>query len=201
MHSQLDPTTVDEEGGASSHAVPPSKRGRAGLSILRLHEKVANTGSTARDHLANERTFLAWLRTGLSLLAVGLAFARFATGWTAMLTGGLFVSLGAMFVGFSGWRYFQVRDDLMDDNFRCARASTRGGAWGWCRRARAEAAPGFTLPCAPCVRARARAYSRRSINTGGVILMLGLTIAVAVGCSIVMIALLVYDSNGEAPPT
>jgi putative membrane protein len=33
--------------------------------------------SRARTHLANERTFLAWLRTGLSLVAVGLAAARF----------------------------------------------------------------------------------------------------------------------------
>ena len=33
--------------------------------------------SRARTHLANERTFLAWLRTGLSLMAVGLAAARF----------------------------------------------------------------------------------------------------------------------------
>lgn len=32
-------------------------------------------GSRARTHLANERTFLAWLRTGLSLMAVGLAVA------------------------------------------------------------------------------------------------------------------------------
>ena len=33
--------------------------------------------SRARTHLANERTFLAWLRTGLSLMAVGLATAGF----------------------------------------------------------------------------------------------------------------------------
>jgi putative membrane protein len=33
--------------------------------------------SRARTHLANERTFLAWLRTGLSLIAVGLAAAGF----------------------------------------------------------------------------------------------------------------------------
>jgi putative membrane protein len=136
--TQLDPATMDEESGVSSDAVPPSKRGRSRLSILRLHTKVANTGSTARDHLANERTFLAWLRTGLSLLAVGLAFARFAHGWTAMLTGGLFVSLGAVFVAFSGWRYFQVRNDLMDDNFRCARtrAPRREGVAGLTRSVR-----------------------------------------------------------------
>ena len=33
--------------------------------------------SRTRTHLANERTFLAWLRTGLSLTAVGLAVAGF----------------------------------------------------------------------------------------------------------------------------
>jgi putative membrane protein len=33
--------------------------------------------SRTRTHLANERTFLAWLRTGLSLMAVGLAAAGF----------------------------------------------------------------------------------------------------------------------------
>ena len=27
--------------------------------------KVENSGSVARDHLANERTFLAWLRTAI----------------------------------------------------------------------------------------------------------------------------------------
>lgn len=37
----------------------------------------ADPDSRARTHLANERTFLAWLRTGLSLVAVGMAAARF----------------------------------------------------------------------------------------------------------------------------
>lgn len=39
--------------------------------------RVVDGDSRARTHLANERTFLAWLRTGLSLLAVGLAAANF----------------------------------------------------------------------------------------------------------------------------
>ncbi|MEV0841160.1 DUF202 domain-containing protein [Actinocatenispora sera] len=30
-----------------------------------------------RDHLANERTYLAWLRSALAVLALGLAAARF----------------------------------------------------------------------------------------------------------------------------
>jgi uncharacterized membrane protein YidH (DUF202 family) len=31
-----------------------------------------NKGSVARDHLANERTYLAWLRTSLSTISVGI---------------------------------------------------------------------------------------------------------------------------------
>lgn len=37
-----------------------------------------NTGSVARDHLASERTFLAWIRTGLGFVALGIAIERFA---------------------------------------------------------------------------------------------------------------------------
>ena len=33
---------------------------------------ILNSGSTARDHLANERTFLAWARTGMGFLALGI---------------------------------------------------------------------------------------------------------------------------------
>ncbi|KAH7108314.1 hypothetical protein BKA62DRAFT_681795 [Auriculariales sp. MPI-PUGE-AT-0066] len=36
----------------------------------------ANTGSVARDHLAAERTLLAWLRTSLGFVALGLAIER-----------------------------------------------------------------------------------------------------------------------------
>lgn len=37
-----------------------------------------NSGSTARDHFASERTFLAWLRTGLGFVALGIAVERFS---------------------------------------------------------------------------------------------------------------------------
>lgn len=35
-----------------------------------------NKGSVARDHLASERTFLAWLRTSISLASVGVGVAQ-----------------------------------------------------------------------------------------------------------------------------
>ncbi|HET7034466.1 MAG TPA: DUF202 domain-containing protein [Thermomicrobiaceae bacterium] len=39
----------------------------------------ADPESRARTHLANERTFLAWLRTGTGLIALGLGAAQFLT--------------------------------------------------------------------------------------------------------------------------
>ena len=39
----------------------------------------ANQSSNrARDHLANERTFLAWVRTGVAVVVFGFAIGRFA---------------------------------------------------------------------------------------------------------------------------
>lgn len=37
---------------------------------------IANAGSVARDHLANERTFLSWTRSGLAFVALGVALAK-----------------------------------------------------------------------------------------------------------------------------
>jgi putative membrane protein len=36
-------------------------------------------GTEAREHLANERTLLAWIRTGMSLISFGLVIARIGT--------------------------------------------------------------------------------------------------------------------------
>ncbi|MGH9375866.1 MAG: YidH family protein [Candidatus Acidiferrum sp.] len=38
----------------------------------------ANNSNLARDHLANERTFLAWVRTGVAVVVFGFALGRFA---------------------------------------------------------------------------------------------------------------------------
>ncbi|GAA5801251.1 hypothetical protein HPULCUR_006696 [Helicostylum pulchrum] len=51
-----------------------------------------NKAATARDHLANERTFLAWLRTSLSLITVGV-------GKIALTKGQFPASRGAVIFG------------------------------------------------------------------------------------------------------
>jgi putative membrane protein len=42
-----------------------------------VREQRVDLESRARTHLANERTFLAWLRTGIALIGLGLAAAQF----------------------------------------------------------------------------------------------------------------------------
>jgi putative membrane protein len=39
---------------------------------------IVNNPNRARDHLANERTFLAWLRTGIATIVFGFAIGRFS---------------------------------------------------------------------------------------------------------------------------
>ena len=78
---------------------------------------VKNEGSTARDNLANERTFLAWLRTGLSMVGLGLALAKFTTGLTSEVGGLMFVVVGVALIVYTGFRYFQVANALRHGNF------------------------------------------------------------------------------------
>ncbi len=40
--------------------------------------ETGESSNRARDHLANERTFLAWARTGIAIVVFGFAIGRFA---------------------------------------------------------------------------------------------------------------------------
>ena len=68
-----------------------------------MNDDAKSNPNRARDHLANERTFLAWVRTGAAIVVFGFAIGRFsiamrqltAFGGHAVRTAGFSVWMGA----------------------------------------------------------------------------------------------------------
>ncbi|NJD26990.1 MAG: DUF202 domain-containing protein [Chloroflexi bacterium] len=83
----------------------------------------------ATDHLANERTFLAWFRTGLTLIALGIAAGQFlsldvAPGFPLVRTlSTILVATGAILVGVGTQRYRGNRVRIDQREFRPAGSS------------------------------------------------------------------------------
>jgi putative membrane protein len=73
----------------------------------------------ARDHLANERTYLAWLRTAAAVMAFGLAVAGFAdqVRSTSIVAGGLLIAAGTAGVWYGTARYRQVAEQIERNRF------------------------------------------------------------------------------------
>ena len=84
-------------------------------SVPGLDNTVVVVGSTARDHLANERTFLAWIRTAISVLGVGIALLK----WQGLSSahGYLVLSLGTMLLISCTYRYLDVTQQLAQNRF------------------------------------------------------------------------------------
>lgn len=84
---------------------------------------VRNQGSTARDHLANERTFLAWLRTALGLVGLGVLLEKieFAGSTAARIAALASVGFGALALLYSVYRYEQVARHLSGGTFPVAK--------------------------------------------------------------------------------
>lgn len=89
---------------------------------------VDNAGSTARDHLANERTFLAWVRTALGLIGLGVLLAKLVQtqGKAAEVAGLALVAFGSVFLLYSLARYRRVATQLEQGKFPVAK---RGPLW------------------------------------------------------------------------
>jgi inner membrane protein YidH len=115
------PTAPDGESGATpagrGEPTPPAPAERDNLDA-----------EIARDHLANERTFLAWTRTGIAMLGFGVLIVRFRfeTGPSgapsarlihAADLGLLFAGSGVLVVLASIWRYAAVRRMLRERRF------------------------------------------------------------------------------------
>ena len=84
----------------------------------------------ARDHLANERTFLAWLRTGVATIVFGFAIGRFSIalreflklqgsksatpGFTTWL--GIISAVGGVLLILAGLRRYRETKMQLDSN-------------------------------------------------------------------------------------
>ncbi len=98
-----------------------------------------NRDSRLREHLANERTFLAWLRTSIALIGFGLAIARFGLflRQPQMTTtqqiiqnhpllnsenlGLSLVIVGIAFIAIAAWRYNKVFWQIEQADYRTNR--------------------------------------------------------------------------------
>ncbi|MBI3478671.1 MAG: DUF202 domain-containing protein [Acidobacteria bacterium] len=91
--------------------------------------------NNARDHLANERTFLAWIRTGVATIVFGFAVGRFSialqeflqfegkkvstpglTAWLGMIS----IVAGVLLIFAGLYRYRQTRQQIDTDSFKPA---------------------------------------------------------------------------------
>jgi putative membrane protein len=82
-----------------------------------------------RDHLANERTFLAWIRTTITIVALGFVVAKFGillrevggshihpqTARFGAVVGVLLVLFGLATAGLATMRFLRTRDDIERD--------------------------------------------------------------------------------------
>jgi putative membrane protein len=88
------------------------------------------SSNRARDHLANERTFLAWLRTGVATIVFGFAIGRFSIalrefmkiqgskcvtpGFTTWL--GIISAVGGVMLVFAGLSRYRKTKLQLDSN-------------------------------------------------------------------------------------
>jgi len=132
-------TTGGDEQVRAPEAEPvedESPRKETGLTALRHKLNPAltlqNTGSVARDHLASERTFLAYVRTSLAIASTGVALVQLFTiagssnqalqkyarplGATIIIIGLCTLVLGVI-------RYYSVQASLVRGMYPVARMS------------------------------------------------------------------------------
>ena len=93
------------------------------------------SGSEARDHLANERTYLAWLRTAFGTAAVGIVLARLHISDTENEKSGprqtltkvisfMFVLIGTFCVITGSSRYARVQSAMQTGKYPTAGSLT-----------------------------------------------------------------------------
>lgn len=87
------------------------------------------SSSRVREHLANERTYLAWMRTAIAVIGFGVVMVRLrnleppilpAPGGNGLKVGLLFSGIGVLTVLLSTLHYLVVRRDIDEDIYEPA---------------------------------------------------------------------------------
>ncbi len=86
--------------------------------------------TSASDHLANERTFLAWVRTGIALIGFGFVIAKFAIFLdlikasknvpisSSVTYGEVLIFMGAVTIVYGLYSYIEIEKDLKRGEYR-----------------------------------------------------------------------------------
>jgi putative membrane protein len=103
--------------------------------VLTMSDKGASESGRASDHLANERTFLAWIRTSISIIVFGFVVAKFgitlreflqtqsrgqSESGLSLVIGVGFMSMGILMALLSLVRYRATMKQLMAGRFEPA---------------------------------------------------------------------------------
>ena len=94
-------------------------------SLSNTQTKGRENSSRVRDHLANERTYLAWMRSAIALMGFGVVIVRLryfqapqlphpGNGWKLGL---IFSCVGLVTVLLSTWHYFAIRHAIDEDTY------------------------------------------------------------------------------------
>mmetsp|Transcript_37259 Transcript_37259/g.58679 ORF Transcript_37259/g.58679 Transcript_37259/m.58679 type:complete len:197 (-) Transcript_37259:80-670(-) len=91
---------------------------RSLYELLMLEDITEYESPAVRDHLSNERTFLAWLRTGLTMVGVGIGIEKLALIHIfSGILGTFFILIGLIIFIYAVYRYFGTMVNLQNRRF------------------------------------------------------------------------------------
>ena len=99
--------------------------GPFGGQLASQRSSTTQNPSRVRDHLANERTYLAWMRTAVALMGFGVVIVRIRYGLPSQSLnhgygwklGFLFALVGLLAVLLSTLHYFDIRRAIDQDTY------------------------------------------------------------------------------------